>query len=150
MKVLLDTNVLLRSSQPAHPHHVPAVAAVRALVIGGWTLCISSQTVYEFLAVATRLLADRGLAMSHAEADAELGKLLPATEVFYDSALVVEELRRLMIQHGVSGKSVHNARLVATMNVHGLDRILTFNGRDFARFTLITVLAPEKITISLP
>jgi hypothetical protein len=33
----------------------------------------------------------------------------------------------------VSGKKVHDARLVATMNVHYVSRIITFNTRDFSR-----------------
>jgi len=82
MRVLIDTNVLLRSSQPAHPHFAPATQAVRRLLGGGHSLCISSQTVYEFLAVATRAVADRGLGMAHADADADaaLAALLPASK----------------------------------------------------------------------
>src|SRR3954464_10591711 len=101
MRVLVDTNVLLRSSQPAHPHHAPAVTSVRTLLNGGAALCISSQTVYEFFAVATRSVADRGVGMSQDVADAELAKLLPALEVLYDGADVVRELRRLVVRHAI-------------------------------------------------
>jgi len=46
------------------------------------------------------------------------------------------------LEHGVLGSKVHDAKLVATMNVHGIRRILTFNTEDFTslptsrRFTL--------------
>src|SRR5947208_884988 len=113
MRVLLDTNILLRSSQPAHPHHSAAVASVAAISKRGDLLCISSQTVYEFLAVCTRDVNDRGLGMSQVEADAQLSKLLGGIDVLYDSAAVIQELRRLTVAHAVKGKSVHDARLVA-------------------------------------
>jgi predicted nucleic acid-binding protein len=39
---------------------------------------------------------------------------------------------------------VHDARLVAAMNVHGVRRILTFNTDDFARYG-IEVLHPSSL-----
>jgi len=40
--------------------------------------------------------------------------------VLPDTADVFAEWERLVIQHQVSGKKVHDARLVASMNVHGV------------------------------
>ena len=39
-----------------------------------------------------------------------------------------------MVEHGVLGTKVHDAKLVAMMNVHGVRRILTFDLTDFARY----------------
>lgn len=44
------------------------------------------------------------------------------------------EWRRLVVAHGVRGVQVHDARLAAAMRVHGVGRILTLNGADFARY----------------
>jgi predicted nucleic acid-binding protein len=44
------------------------------------------------------------------------------------------EWKRLVVQHSVLGSKVHDAKLVATMNVHGIRRILTFNTEDFTRY----------------
>ena len=43
------------------------------------------------------------------------------------------------------GVNVHDARLVATMLVHGLTHIVTFNIRDFTRYTEITAVHPREI-----
>jgi predicted nucleic acid-binding protein len=145
MRVLLDTNILLRISDPAHPHHQPAVRSLKALAVAGGTFTISSQNVYEFLAVATRPLQDRGLGMNQTTADRELRKLIGSLHMVYDSVDVVMELRRLMIVHGISGKSIHDARLAATMNVYGIADILTFNVKDFVRFAGINVLDPTVV-----
>jgi predicted nucleic acid-binding protein len=50
--------------------------------------------------------------------------------------------RRLVRDHQVSGRQVHDAHLVATMLVHGITHILTFNGQDFARYAEIDVIDP--------
>jgi predicted nucleic acid-binding protein len=148
MKLLLDTNILLRVSQPSHPHHAPAVASMLKLAAGGDRFCVSSQTVAEFLAVATRSIADRGLAMTQSRADAELSKVTDSLEVLYDSPAVLAELRRLVVAHRVTGKNVHDARLVATMIANGVSDILTFNVQDFARFTEIRVIDPVVFAAS--
>jgi predicted nucleic acid-binding protein len=142
MRVLVDTNILLRLSERNHSHHLLALESLRRLAAAGHTFCIASQTVAEFLAVATRSIADRGLGMAQNLADAELGKLTDALEVLYDSPSVVSELRRLVVAYYVVGKSVHDTRLVATMIANGVKHILTFNQRDFTRFPEITALDP--------
>lgn len=55
------------------------------------------------------------------------------------------EWRSLVARFQVSGKQVHDARLVAAMRVHGIRRILTFNVADFARYSdLITAVHPAE------
>jgi predicted nucleic acid-binding protein len=143
MRILLDTNILLRISEPAHPHHLACVGALRTLTGAGHTLCISSQTISEFLAVATRSVADRGLGMDQAKADEELTKVTRSLDTLYDNKAVVDELRRLVVSYGVTGKSVHDTRLVAVMNVNSVVHLLTINTRDFTRFAGIKVLDPR-------
>lgn len=44
------------------------------------------------------------------------------------------------MQHGVSGKNTHDARIVAAMNVHGVVNLLTFNRDDFKRYSGMSCL----------
>lgn len=53
MSVLLDTNILTRSAQPAHPMHASALNAVSTLKMRGEDLCIVSQNLVELWAVAS-------------------------------------------------------------------------------------------------
>jgi predicted nucleic acid-binding protein len=62
--------------------------------------------------------------------------LLPNNETVY------REWRRVVVQHAVRGVQVHDARLVATMHVHGIKHILTFNVTDFSRYTEIAAVDP--------
>jgi len=46
----------------------------------------------------------------------------------------------------VPGTQVHDTRLVASMHIHGVERILTFNKRDFARFPDIKTVNPADLS----
>ena len=50
-----------------------------------------------------------------------------------------------MVAHQVTGKKVHDARLVALMVVHEITEVLTFNWSDFERFGFISPLPPEDV-----
>jgi hypothetical protein len=62
-----------------------------------------------------------------------------------DSATVHAEWRRLIVTHAVEGVHVHDARIVASMNVHSVTRLLTFNVGDFTRFPGIVIQHPQDI-----
>jgi predicted nucleic acid-binding protein len=79
------------------------------------------------------------LATKELETLVELFPLLP------ESNRVFEEWRRLVTVYKVSGKSTHDARLVATMIANGIPKILTFNVQDFVRYREIEALHPGSI-----
>lgn len=49
------------------------------------------------------------------------------------------------MQHQVSGKPAHDARLVAAMLAHGLTNILTFDKTGFSRYAGIEVVHPMDV-----
>ncbi len=56
------------------------------------------------------------------------------------------EWERIVIQQQVAGKNAHDARLVASMKVHSITNILTFNSVDFSRYPDITIIEPQKLS----
>jgi hypothetical protein len=48
------------------------------------------------------------------------------------------------------GVQVHDARLVALMEVHGVTHLLTLNAADFARYPGVTALTPAAVIASPP
>jgi hypothetical protein len=64
---------------------------------------------------------------------AAVGKIEAAFELLPDTPALYAEWKSLIVRHGVIGVKVHDARLVAAMNVHGVRRLLTFNAGDFSR-----------------
>jgi predicted nucleic acid-binding protein len=53
----------------------------------------------------------------------------------------------LVVRHRVSGVQVHDARLAAAMQVHGISHILTLNQPDFVRYTDISVIHPQNVSV---
>lgn len=53
--------------------------------------------------------------------------------------------KRIVVTHGVSGRQVHDARLVALMNAYRITRILTLNDADFARYKGVRALTPDDV-----
>ena len=149
MSILADTNVLLRRTQPNHESHSLAVESVALLLESGEPVYFTPQNVSEFWNVATRPQAQNGLGFSVAFTAAEVAKIEQALFLLPDSPATYPEWKRLVLTHGVMGAKVHDARLVAAMNVHGVRRILTFNTDDFKRFDVMalhpsTVLSAER------
>jgi predicted nucleic acid-binding protein len=62
-----------------------------------------------------------------------------------DERGILERWEDLVNAYQVYGKSAHDARIVAAMLRHGLTQLLTFNDRDFARFTEMTVVIPDAV-----
>jgi predicted nucleic acid-binding protein len=142
MIVQLDTNILTRIAQPSHPFHATALSAVRGLELAGHTLCIVPQNLFEFWVVATRPMANQGLGLAAVEAKAEFDKLRSAFALHLDPPSLLDEWEKLIVQYDCKGKVAHDIRIVASMNLHGVKHLLTFNGRDFVRYSSITLLEP--------
>jgi predicted nucleic acid-binding protein len=135
--------------QPDHVHHIPAIDSVARLLAAGEQVYFTLQNISEFWNVMTRPIAANGLGFSPAFALSEVVKIETVLTLLPDSPAVYEEWKRLVITYAVSGAKVHDARLVAIMNVHGVRRILTFNTGDLARFE-IDALHPSAVLAQQP
>jgi predicted nucleic acid-binding protein len=65
--------------------------------------------------------------------------LLPDNEEVYSI------WRALVTANQVRGVQVHDARLAAVMQAHGLTHILTLNQPDFLRYTKIEAVHPSQL-----
>lgn len=144
MEHLIDTNVLLRWAQPDHADYSLCRTAVEQLE-AEHELCVSSQNLIEFWNVVTRPKGMNGFGLSAGEAERELALLEGFFRLLPDEPAVYRYWRSLVATHAVLGAKVHDARLVATMRVHGVSHILTFNKADFARYSGITALDPADV-----
>lgn len=114
-------------------------------------LFITSQNLIEFWRSATRPVQKNGLGLTIAEARTELERLEGLFLVLPDVPEIYPEWKRLILQYGVAGVNVHDARLVASMLVHRLTHILTFNVRDFNRYASeVTPVNPTSFTSPHP
>ncbi len=93
----------------------------------------------------TRPVANNGLGFSISLVAREVEKIERILILLPDSPSAYAEWKRLVVKHSVLGAKVHDARLVAAMNVHRIGRILTFNVDDFTRYG-VEVLRPASIS----
>jgi len=145
-----DANVLLRIVEINSKHHGVALAAVAELISQGFALHTVPQCFYEFWVVATRPKANNGLGLSTADAAREMATLLDPFPVIDDTPDLFAEWRALVVAHDCKGKVAHDARIVAAMNTHRIQHLLTFNVADFARFPGIVVLDPHAVAAPAP
>jgi len=141
---LIDTNILLRWVKPDDRDHPLVVSAIDALLRQEVALCYTSQNVGEFWNTCTRPLDRNGYGLSPQQAHHRARFFEEKLHLLVDGAAVHEMWRRLIVVNNVSGVQVHDARLTAAMLVHGVGRILTFNDRDFIRYSGIEAVHPQS------
>lgn len=66
-------------------------------------------------------------------------------EFLPDSREVHDRWRALLVAHNIQGVQVHDARLAASMYVHGIGQLLTINVRDFRRVDELRILHPAEL-----
>ena len=145
MDVLSDTNILIRGVHRKAPNHCQALNALRLLRSRGCRICIVPQNLYEFWVVATRPVENNGLALTPSQADRIISRIARVCLLLRDPAELYDEWRRLVLANNVSGKNAHDARLVAAMNLHSIQQILTFNIQDFERYPGIQAIHPVDV-----
>jgi predicted nucleic acid-binding protein len=126
MRVLVDTNVLLRSAQPRHPLSSQATHAVSKLLRQRDALFFCSQNIAEFWNVATRPVDKNGLGLSHDEVLQEVSSIEDLLGLLPDIPPVYSAWKVIVRDHRVQGVKVYDARLVAVMSVYAVESILTF------------------------
>src|ERR1039458_9941284 len=113
MPTFIDTNILLRSVQPAHPMHAAAVRALELLMKREEPLFIAVQNVAEFWNAATRPAAVNGLGFTIEEAQVELVGIEAFFQILSENADSYAIWKLLLVERRVSGVQVHDARLAA-------------------------------------
>src|SRR6266478_6826214 len=140
---LVDTNILLRITRRSDPQHKVVDTAVARLAGQGSGLHYTHQNIAELWNSMTRPIARNGLGLTAAEAEQEVRAIESGMTLLPDGEAVYREWRRIVVEYGVSGVQVHDARLAAAMYVHHVDHLLTLNVADFSRFTGLTAVHPN-------
>ena len=145
MPVLVDTNILVRAVERRHPLMRTARRALLALVRNGEELCVTPQNIAEFWNVCTRPVNLNGLGNSITATDKLASRIETFFTVLPDSMEAFRIWRRLIVEHEVRGAKVHDARLAAIMQAHGIKKLLTFNTGDFKRFSHVVAVHPVEL-----
>jgi predicted nucleic acid-binding protein len=144
-RYLIDTNVLLRLSRQDDPQHQIIATTIEALDRQGADLCFATQNIAEFWNVVTRPTDRNGYGLTIVEANQRVEFIERTMTLLPDNEQVYSIWRRLVVANNVRGVQVHDARLAAMMQAHGVTRILTLNEPDFLRYSGIQAIHPHQV-----
>ena len=140
--IAVDTNILVYAHREDSPWHDAADTKVTELAEGRSPWAIPWPCVHEFLAIVThpRIYAPPSplaTAIDQVEAWLESPSLVLLTE----TAGYWRELRSALEQGRIGGPQVHDARIAAICQDHGVRELWTVD-RDFGRFPALNTRNP--------
>lgn len=146
--IFLDTNVLIRLHVEAAPDHHLVREAVHQLLVNNYELWISRQVLREYSAVLTREQPyTKPIPPPSVAAQIRLFEI--RYRIADENERVTAALCGLMDTTLMGGKQIHDANIVATMQVYDIQRLVTLNPVDFNRFSgFITVVTPSDVVNS--
>jgi predicted nucleic acid-binding protein len=148
MNVLLDTNILLRWVHKGSSDHPIVRLAIDLLIEKNDLLFITPQNLIEYWSVATRPEDRNGLGLLPEEAARDLESLERFFPLLPDNHRVFDEWKAIVVEAAVRGRQAHDARLVAVMRAHDIERILTLDEGDFRRYRGVRVVRPSDVVAS--
>jgi predicted nucleic acid-binding protein len=144
-KYLLDTNIVLRFSNPSDTQHDLAKVAVATLLMQGKECYLASQVLIELWVVATRPTDVNGLGWSIQQARNIIDQLLERFPIIEETFQIFPTWLNVVTENQIRGKRTHDARIVALMLISDIDHVLTLNPNDFSGIAEITVVHPREI-----
>lgn len=145
MDFCVDSNVLIYIANELSPFHESTSETVLEISSRDDNLVVFPQNLIEFWAVATRPVASNGIGMTILRVEYEITEIMNTFSILAETPAIYPEWRSLVSAYNVSGKNVHDARIVAQMNVHGIVNLLTFNVKDFSRYANIEAIDPANV-----
>ena len=140
--IAVDTNILVYAHREDSPFHEAAFLCVAELADGLASWAIPWPCLHEFLAVATHLriyTPPTPLAQALDQVEAWLAS--PTLVLLAETTEHWPRLRALLEAGRVAGPQVHDARVAALCQQHGV-RELWSADRDFSRFAGLAVKNP--------
>lgn len=144
MKALIDTSVLVRDANKSDSLHSVARGVIEQLLSQAAQIFVAPQVLYELWVVATRPIAANGLGFSVAQTRQIIENALRLLTVREDPPDLFERWLSICTEYEVTGKAAHDARLVAWMQSHGIDHIVTLNAAHFRRYPEMHLIVPAR------
>lgn len=136
MKVLFDTSVLVASLVAKHPHHQRAMAVIERVLKGSDSAVVAAHALVETYSVLTRLPVTPRIGASSAH-QLLRENILAHCEIVALTAREHERLLTKLAGLSIDGGASYDAIHAACAQKAAVDRLYTFNVRDFQR------VAPE-------
>jgi predicted nucleic acid-binding protein len=144
-RYLLDTNILLRASDPNSSSYNLVMESVATIMRQGGECLITPQVLIEFWVVATRPVDVNGLGWTVLETEREINQILSQFILIEETSEIFPTWLRLVAQYQIKGKRTHDIRLIAVMKANHITHLLTLNPEDFPALPEIMIVHPQEI-----
>jgi len=146
---LVDTNILLTATDCSRPQHSAARTLFTEALAAGVHLCITGQIIREYLVVATRPVEVNGLGLASTDSIHNIKTFKRRMLFLEETEPVNSDLISLVRNHNLTGKSIHDANLIALMHEYNLRLLITQNPSDFDGFPEIKIFSPDSFLEAL-
>ena len=121
--------------------------SISALNAAGIPLVYTHQNMAELWNVMTRPAERNGFGLRPEDAEAEMREIEAGMSLLPENESTYRHWRSLLVKYAVRGVQAHDTRLVATMQAHGVQHLLTFDALDFTRFSEIEAVHPAALLV---
>ena len=140
-RIFIDTNILIYANYTDAIFKDQARNKLQWLIRNNYYFRISRQIIREFLVYVTRYNFENEKISTKIILD-RIFENLQQYQVLNENEKVTINLKNLIEKHNLSGKKIHDANIVATMQAYNITKLLTNNVTDFERFTDVIEIIP--------
>jgi predicted nucleic acid-binding protein len=140
-RVFVDTNVLVQSVVTTAPLYAAALTKLHQLRQDDTELWTSRQVLREYVVALTQPQAF-GPPLPAQKVIGDVAFLQSTLAIAEDNADVMAQALTFMARFNLAGKHMHDANIVATMQVHGIRKLLTARPADYAAFGGLVIPLP--------
>lgn len=136
--IAVDTNILVYAHREDSPWHTSAYAHLTTLAEGTSPWCIPWSCLHEFLAIVTHARIFKPptpLPLACEQVDAWLES--PRVLLLSETSGYWPTLRQTVLEGKIQGPMIHDARIAALCQHHGVQELWTAD-RDFSRFPTLS------------
>lgn len=138
--IAVDTNLLVYAHRPESPYHERALTELTSLQQTPRSWGLPWPCVHEFLATLTNPRTFRSPTPISVALDA-IAALMPGAALLGEAADHLARLEQLLDSSGVTGATVHDAKIAAICLSHGVSELWTAD-RDFSYFPALKTRNP--------
>jgi hypothetical protein len=140
--IAVDSNLLVYAHREDSPWHHAAYARIVELAEGSAAWAIPWPCIHEFLSIVTHpRIYSPPTPLQKAIDQVEAWLESPNLVLLSESEDYWPQLRSILLAGRVSGPQVHDARIAALCQQHGVSELWTID-RDFSRFPGLTIRNP--------
>jgi predicted nucleic acid-binding protein len=132
----IDTNVLIYASIENHIHKQKALELLKL----NNNFYISNQVILEYIAVITDTKKTGGEAINNNIAIQNIDKFLQFINIVDNHKIELIDIKNNLIKYNIDKRRVFDLYIYLTMKKNNIDKLITFNKKDFAIFQDIELI----------